>query len=334
MQTHVKKVNEDHPELSIVREAVDVLRGGGLVALPTETVYGLAADARSPSAVQRIFAAKGRPPRNPIIVHAADDISARRAVAEWPEAAGRLAAEFWPGPLTVVLPRAEWVPDIVTAGAANVGIRVPSHPVIQAVLRAADLHLAAPSANRSQSLSPTRAEHVLADLDGQIELVLDAGPSPCGIESTVVALLPTPRVLRPGPITQDMLERVLQQPCPLSNSAPVPEAALPSPGLLERHYAPRTQLEWAVNATQRLVELLSDGQRIGWLSLPSDGLVEDLSGVVVVSMPGNATEYARRLYAKLHWLDGLGLDRILVSIPPSTSDWLAIRDRLQRAAGP
>lgn len=332
MLTRIFRVNSAHPEDSVVREAVAVLHGGGLVALPTETVYGLAANASSSEAVQRIFEAKGRPARNPVIVHAADAASARQCTTQWPRDADRLSTAFWPGPLTLVLPRAAWIPNVVTASGETVAIRVPDNPVALAVLRATSLFLAAPSANRFQGLSPTRAEHVMADLNGRIDLVLDAGPTSGGIESTVVALLPTPRILRPGPITQAMLETILAQPCPLLSSSPGEQGSLPSPGLLQRHYAPNTPLEWADNATERIRELLSKWQRVAWLTLPADELSEPLSGVVVIAMPDDPTAYARRLYAELHLLDEQGLDRILVSMPPPTSEWTAIRDRIQRAA--
>ena len=187
-----------------------MLRGGGLAAFPTETVYGLGANALDAAAVARIFAAKGRPANNPLIVHLADAAQVREIAADWPESASRLAERFWPGPLTLVLPRRDIVPDIVTARGPTVAVRVPAHPVAQALLRAAALPLAAPSANRSTELSPTRAEHVLRGLEGRIDLLLDGGPTAGGIESTVldVTIMP-PRLLRPGLIGVAQLEAVI-----------------------------------------------------------------------------------------------------------------------------
>lgn len=332
MPTRTLTVDAERPEELAIHEAVTVLRRGGLVALPTETVYGLAADAQSADAVRRIFEAKGRPDYNPVIVHATDAATARKAVSAWPPAAEKLAAAFWPGPLTLVLPRASWVPDVVTAGAQTVGVRVPRHAVAHEVLRAGNLWLAAPSANRSQKLSPTRAEHVLADLDDRIDLVLDAGPTPGGIESTVVALMPNPRILRPGPITQEMLEVVLGQECPIWQPCSKFQQSLPSPGMLERHYAPRTPLECSTRPVERFAELLAEGRRVGWLTLPTDNVKSPTVASILVAMPGDPTDYGRRLYSELHWLDGQGLDCILVSLPPETLPWAAIRDRLRRAS--
>ncbi len=202
MQTIVLHVRADSPDVESIDYATSVLRSGGLVAFPTETVYGLGANALDAAAVARIFAVKGRPANNPVIVHVAavDDVAA--VATEWPEVAAHLAARFWPGPLTLVLPRRSEVPDIVTAGGPTVAVRLPAHPVAQAVIRAAETPLAAPSANRSTHLSPTQAAHVLQELEGQIDLVLDAGPTPGGLESTVLDLTSTPpRLLRPGLIT-------------------------------------------------------------------------------------------------------------------------------------
>ena len=231
-----------------LRHAAEVLRGGGLVAFPTETVYGLGADALDPAAVARIFAAKGRPANNPLIVHVRRVEQARRLAANWPEAAERLAAEFWPGPLTLVVPRAAMVPEIVTAGAATVALRIPLHPVAQALLQAADLPIAAPSANRSNQISPTTAEHVLHGLGAAVDIVLDGGPASGGLESTVLDLSTNPpRLLRPGLVRPSEIERLIGPiACPElapPDAAVDLAAALPSPGMQRRHYAPRAPME-------------------------------------------------------------------------------------------
>ncbi len=208
--TVVRQVSAEHPQEAAIAEAAEVLRRGGLVALPTETVYGLGANALEAGAVQAIFAAKERPPRNPVIVHVADAEAARAWAAAWPERAGQLAERFWPGPLTLVLPKRPVVPDIVTAGGATVGLRVPAHRVALALLKAADVPIAAPSANRSSRVSPTTAAHVLADLEGRIDMILDAGPTSGGLESTVLDLtVEPPRVLRPGLVSVAQLEEVI-----------------------------------------------------------------------------------------------------------------------------
>jgi L-threonylcarbamoyladenylate synthase len=317
------------PESDRIERAAELLRAGGLVAFPTETVYGLGANALNPAAVERIFAAKGRPANNPLIVHVPNAAGARSVAACWPEEAERLAQRFWPGPLTLVLPKAPAVPDAVTAGGPTVAVRVPAHPVALALLQAAGVPVAAPSANRSNRLSPTRAEHVLRDLDGRIEMMLDAGPTSGGIESTVVDLTARPaRLLRPGLVTLAELEEVIGS---------VERAAeklmgepMPSPGMLARHYAPRTPLECVEAAASRLAELLREGKRIGWVTLATN---EERPGLVVVSMPNDPAGYAARLYAALHELDQAGLDRILVDWPPDTDEWLGVRDRLRRAGG-
>ncbi|HTU92605.1 MAG TPA: L-threonylcarbamoyladenylate synthase, partial [Gemmataceae bacterium] len=247
MKTDVVAVDPAVPKAEALAEAARVLRGGGLVAFPTETVYGLGANALDASAVARIFAAKGRPANNPLIVHVANAGEARNVVADWPASAALLAEYFWPGPLTLVLPKRDTVPDVVTAGGPTVAVRVPAHPVAQALSRAADLPIAAPSANRSTELSPTRAEHVLRGLDGRIEMLLDGGPTSGGIESTVLDLTATPpRLLRPGLIGVAEIEAVigsLARVCSLTVAVQNSPQPLPSPGMMPRHYAPRTPLE-------------------------------------------------------------------------------------------
>jgi L-threonylcarbamoyladenylate synthase len=332
-QTVVLPVNPTRPDEDVIARAAAVLRAGGLVAFPTETVYGLGANALDAAAVRRIFEAKGRPEKNPLIVHVADVTGARAVVAAWPLAADPIAERFWPGPLTVVLPRAAAVPDAVTAGGPTVAVRIPAHPVAQALIAAAGVPLAAPSANRSARLSPTRAEHVLRDLEGCIEIVLDGGPTPGGLESTVLNLTTTPpRLLRPGLVTPDEIEAVIG-PIEMALPGSTPgETPLPSPGMLGRHYAPRAPLELANDdGWERVTEHCRAGGRVGWLSFAATA--EQRHPLVMrVAMPAEAADYAARFYAVLHALDDAGVDRIVVDMPPDTQEWLAVRDRLRRAA--
>jgi L-threonylcarbamoyladenylate synthase len=332
VQTEVLTVDPKSPETAPIARAAAVLRRGGLVAFPTETVYGLGANALDASAVRRIFEAKGRPAKNPVIVHVAEVEQARQLVADWPAAAERLAGRFWPGPLTLVLPRRDVIPDMVTAGRATVAVRMPAHPIALALIRAAGVPVAAPSANRSTQLSPTLAEHVLHGLQGRIDLVLDGGPTSGGLESTVLDLTSSPRVLRPGLVSITKLEAILGPVVRPDVVLDVGES-LPSPGMLPRHYAPRTPLECAENGARRAKELLEAGLRVGRLALPgSSGL--ERSGATTVVMPAEASAYAASLYATLHALDALGLDRIVVDLPPNGDEWLAVRDRLRRASAP
>jgi L-threonylcarbamoyladenylate synthase len=285
--------------------------------------------------VARIFVAKGRPSNNPLIVHVPNVAAAHRVVAEWPERAALLAARFWPGPLTLVLPRHPDVPTLVTAGGPTVGVRVPAHPVALALLRAAGVPIAAPSANRSNRISPTRAEHVLADLNGRIDLILDAGSTSGGLESTVLDLVgETPTLLRPGLIAPGEIEAVIG---PIRRQRPtspvLPNAPLPSPGMLALHYAPHTPLEWG--DVERVRELLEGGERVGWLTSNTQGaetLPRELQSLLtLVILPTDPQDYAARLYAELHALDRAGVARIVVDRLPKGEEWLAIRDRLQRA---
>ena len=331
MTTDVLPVDAANPDPAVIARAAAVLREGGLVAFPTETVYGLGADALNAEAVRKIFKAKGRPQHNPLIVHAPDAAFARTLTSIWPEDAARLAECFWPGPLTLVLPRAAHIPTEVTAGGATVAVRVPAHPVALALLKGCRLPLAAPSANLSGQLSPTQAGHVLAGLRGKIDLLLDAGPTSGGLESTVVDLTTRPvRLLRPGLVTMAELEGVLG-PIEIAATEDMSEP-LKSPGRLERHYAPHTPLECVEeDGGARASRLAEKGLRVGWLSYRA---VSPDAGRNVIShqLPGDATGYAAGLFAALHKLDAAHLDRILVAQPPSSDDWLAVRDRLRRAA--
>src|ERR1035437_1941976 len=263
-----------------IAHAADLLRAGKLVAIPTETVYGLAANALDESAVRRIFEAKGRPSSSPLIVHIADIAMARELSLEWSAQAEALAARFWPGPLTIIVPKSAKVPDIVTAGLPSVALRMPAHPVALAVIAASQLPLAAPSANRFTHLSPTTAQHVRDGLGDAVDFVLDGGPCSVGIESTVVSLAgPVPRILRPGMVSQTQIEEVV-------GTVEV-GGGEESPGQHPRHYSPRTRV------------VIGDSPREG------RGLRLDSA-----SMPHDAAAYAEQLYRKLHELDRRDYDWI------------------------
>lgn len=326
MDTRVLAIDAASPSPAILREAADVLAAGGLVAFPTETVYGLGADARSDAAVAKIYAAKGRPSRNPLIVHVPDAQAAQALAAEWPEAAQQLADAFWPGPLTLVVKRKlGGVSDAAAAGGPTVALRVPKHPVALALLRASGLPLAAPSANTSGSLSPVRAAHVLEDLEGKVNLILDAGIVEGGIESTVIDVSAAqPVLLRPGLLDAGRIEQIigpLLQPTDASDTGP-----LPSPGMLERHYAPRTKLLLSSNPSV-ILGVSSEGVAV--LALDAD---LPPGRAHVVRMPLDPVAYAARLYDTLHDLDAKGFHLLVAQEPPPTSLWLAVRDRLRRAA--
>jgi L-threonylcarbamoyladenylate synthase len=326
------------PELfqKAVRRAAELLRAGEVVALPTETVYGLAANALDERAVTKIFQIKGRPDNNPIIVHVASNEMAKRCVEHWPERADKLSKAFWPGPLTLVLPRASEIPELVTAAGATVGIRWPSHPFIQAVIRECGFPLAAPSANLSNCVSPTNAGHVRTQLAEQIPLIVDGGQSQVGIESTVLDLtVSPPRILRPGMIHAESLAAVcgeIQNPEPGTRN---PESSLRSPGLLRKHYSPRAKLlvlDWQDDADLKsqlstFNFQLSTCFVIAHTIVPSGGHFADVS-----VMPLDAEAFARALYAELHRCDQAGAESIVVETPPETADWSGIADRLRRAA--
>jgi L-threonylcarbamoyladenylate synthase len=309
-----------------VEEAVAVLRRGGLVALPTETVYGLGADASNPAAVRRVFDAKGRPHDHPLIVHVAGAAAIDRWSADASPLAHRLAEAFWPGPLTLVLPRADGVPDEVTGGRPTVALRVPDQPLTLAVLERFGGGIAAPSANRFGRVSPTRAEHVVADLGDAVDLVLDGGPCRVGVESTIVELVDDRlRVLRLGAVTPADLERVAGRPVDA-----VPAGPARAPGMLASHYAPRARVVVTDDAVAAAAELLATGQRVAVLAevLPVD-LPE---GAVVLEPVGDPDGYARHLYDRLRAADAMDVDVILAVPPAPDGVGLAVRDRLARAA--
>ena len=306
-------------------EAAAVLGRGGLVAFPTETVYGLGALALEPLAVRAIYAAKGRAATNPLIVHVLGEDEARPLCARWPIEAQELVTRFWPGPLTLVLPRTDRVPDEVTGGRPTVAVRAPSHPAARALLARVRAPLAAPSANRSEHVSPTTASHVLRDLNGRIDAVLDGGRCPVGIESTVIALTPAgPRLLRAGAVPRSALEELLGE---VPDGAPAGPVAA-SPGQQKRHYAPAALVRIGDSAALRRLAADLPG-RVGALIHTEIRLPET---VISLRLPSDPAGYARDLYAALRELEDRGCTSICIESVPSTGDWDAIRDRLTRAA--
>ena len=314
-----------------VRRGAEVIRAGGLVAFPTETVYGLGADALSSSAVARIFEAKERPRGNPLIVHVAGADALESVASHVPPRARDAAARFWPGPLTLVLPRASAVPLITTGGLDTVATRVPSHPVARALIEASDRPIAAPSANRSGRPSPTRAEHVREDLDGRIELILDGGPTPVGVESTVLDMTAEPpMLLRPGGVTLEQLRDCLGEVAVLKGDGG--ETAGRSPGLRYRHYAPRAQVIIVERGTGEAVVApwLEAGRSVALMAQRPVSLGRP--GLLVRTMPGDLEAYARDLFAVLRELDSTGVEGIFVEAVPQEGLGLTIMDRLRRAA--
>jgi L-threonylcarbamoyladenylate synthase len=307
-----------------VRRAAEILGRGGLVAFPTETVYGLGADASSAEAVARLYGVKRRPAEHPVIVHFASSADAFAWAREIPDAARKLAKRFWPGPLTLVLRRSEKAKDFITGGQDTVGLRIPAHPVAQELLKAFKGGVAAPSANRFGLVSPTTAAHVLDDLGSDVDLVLEGGPAEVGIESTIVDLSGgAPVLLRPGRISKQDLENLLQ--------SEVMEKAAASPrhsGGLERHYAPRTpaRLVPSYNLDKEIARLK---EKLAVLAFSRPDERVDYWR----RMPRDPRSYAQKLYAALRELDSAGCEEILVEAPPEAPEWAAVRDRLLRACG-
>jgi L-threonylcarbamoyladenylate synthase len=320
-----------------IGRAAKLLRAGRLVAFPTETVYGLGANALDAAAVERIYAAKGRPATSPLIVHVASVEMAQSLAAEWPEVAERLARQFWPGPLTLVLKKRlaiagiarDTIPDVVTAGLSTVGLRMPAHPMALAVIRAAGVPLAAPSANRFTELSPTTAEHVRMGLGEEVDLIIDGGTCEVGIESTVLSLADgRPMLLRPGGISRAQLEAIVG---PIAVAQEVKAGAHPAPGMHARHYSPHTNLYLVTKGD------LSDG-------LPGVGRGEGVylqhrhplkhrqAGITIRQMPQPAGDYAAGLYDALHQADQGNFSWIAIDLPPNEPEWEAVHDRLKRAA--
>jgi L-threonylcarbamoyladenylate synthase len=331
----VLAVDARAPDPAAIAEAARVLRAGGLVAMPTETVYGLAARALDEQAVARVYAAKGRPAHHPLIAHVEGEAQARALAASWPEQASLLARAFWPGPLTVVVDRAPGVPAAVAGGGPSIAIRAPDHPVALALLRALGEPVAAPSANRYQGLSPTTAEHVVKELGDAVDLVLDAGPCTAGIESTVVDLRgPHPRVLRPGALDMAALRRVMPDIEAPTASVRGDEARV-SPGLEARHYAPRARLLLAdtwEEARRIAYGLAGTGARVGLVTHEKRTTSVPEKLVLARSLPRDPAQYARLLYRTLHDLDDAGVDVIVVQGVPDDEAWWAVADRLRRGS--
>ncbi len=294
-----------------ISQAAELIRNGELVAFPTETVYGLGANALDAAAIEKIYAAKGRPATSPLIVHVSSVEMARGLVREWPERAEKLAAKFWPGPLTLVLPKQPHVPDRLTAGLDTVGVRMPANSIALALIQEAGVPIAAPSANPFTELSPTTAQHVRDGLGDRVAMLLDGGRTTVGIESTVLSLAGSRAVLlRPGMVTRAEIEMLIGPVELLRTPAGTPtEDAHASPGLHARHYSPKTPLV-----------LVAPGQ------LPVAGRG------ILLAMPDNPHEYAAVLYERLHTADAQGWDWIAIEQPPRTEEWSAIRDRLERAS--
>lgn len=331
----VVRVDATAPAPESIARAAAIIRAGGLVAMPTETVYGLAGNALEPASIARIYAAKGRPAHNPLIAHVADAAQAQALAAEWPEMARALAARFWPGPLTLVVRRKALVPTELTAGLDTFGVRVPDHPVALALIRAAGVPLAAPSANRFTEVSPVTAAQVARGLGAAVDMILDAGHTRVGIESTVVDVSGgRPMLLRPGMITQAALEAVVG---PVSRHRGVAreDAARPAPGMVARHYAPRARVELvpihglpaAVDHATRDGAAASIGC-IAHTQSPPAGLA------FARQLPDAPDAYASALYDALHDADAAGCALLLIEDVPADAAWDAIRDRLTRAAHP
>lgn len=329
LSTHTKPLFD-----AAVKRAAESLRAGEVVALPTETVYGLAANALDEKAVAKIFQIKGRPAHNPIIVHVVGGEMAKSCVKQFPATAEKLSAAFWPGPLTLVLPRAEKIPGNVTAGGATVGVRWPGHPFMQAVIRECGFPLAAPSANLSNQISPTNAEHVRAQLAGKIPLIVDGGQSQVGIESTVVDLTAAaPKILRPGMIHLEALLAVAGNVQP--SAFDLQSSSLRSPGLLAKHYSPKAKLAvlgWRDEAElqlkiKNLKFKIADCHVIAHTKIPAGFAAANVSVI-----PHDAEAFARALYSELHHCDVAGAKLIVVEALPDAPEWSGIADRLHRAA--
>ena len=318
-----------------IEAAASLLREGGVVAIPTETVYGLAADASNAQAVKRIFEIKGRPADHPLILHIADESQLSHWAREVPTAAKLLARQFWPGPLTLILPRSPQVSDLISGGQDSVGVRVPDHPAALALLRAMDdeVALAAPSANRYGRISPTTAAHVYAELGDTVDMILDGGPCQVGLESTIVSFIgDAVSVLRPGGVPVSAIEQVLQHKVEVVDST---GAKTRVSGNVLSHYAPLTPLELVTKKDlwKRACELEELGLRVALLEWSSpDEAHPHHAGIVRTSMPANAVAYGQMLYASLRQLDNAHFDRLLAEAPPTTTEWQAVADRLKRAS--
>ncbi len=345
--TEVLRVNENHPNAFIIERAASLLKEGQIVVFPTETVYGLGADAMQPQALERIFAAKERPYSDPLIVHIADVEALEMLVTAIPEQAKLLANSFWPGPLTMILPASTRVPSLVTAGLSTVAVRMPRHPVALALIRASSSPIAAPSANRFMHISPTTAQHALTDLDGRVPLILDGGPCEVGVESTVLDLCsPVPTILRPGGVSLEALQHVLPGVIyhTTSNKQQQDEhAPQTAPGQLLKHYAPSIPtflFEGSPQAmdTAMLAEIQrrqAQGERVGVLIADEDIITFAITGARIYTLGSThePEQIATHLFAGLRTLEDAGVQSILCRSFTEQGLGLAIRDRLRKAAG-
>ncbi len=343
MITRVEKVDPEQPEENIIKEAAKILRGGDVVAFPTETVYGLGADALRPEGARRIYEAKGRPSDNPLIIHIADWSALEQIAREVPPTARALADAFWPGPLTMILPKSDAVPSETTGGLSTVAVRMPSHPVALAIIRESGGFLAAPSANASGRPSPTRAEHVLEDLDGRIPLILDGGPVGIGIESAIVDLTgETPRILRPGYITEERIAAVIgdveEDPALLARDGNVSPRA---PGMKYRHYAPQAELTLVRGEQQAVIDRINalaaedrkNGSKTGVLCIAETAPRYEADLVLPIGSRDDEEGIAQHLYALLREFDAQGVDRIYAEGFSDLTIGKAIMNRLEKAAG-
>jgi L-threonylcarbamoyladenylate synthase len=344
---NVVRVNPEAPQPDIIKRAAEVLQHGGLVAFPTETVYGLGAHALDAAAVRKIFAAKERPEWDPFIVHVTDIAMAQTLVTSAPPVFNELAKRFWPGPLTLVVHKAAHVPDEVTARRDTVALRQPRHPVAAALLAKAQLPIAAPSANRFGRPSPTCAQHVVGDLGNRVDLILDAGPTPLGVESTVLDLTQSPpAILRPGGVSREELEAVLgpvtMAKC-VAQTRSVGAKGLRGPGMTAKHYAPSATVElfegepsdMARQMAGRAAALRQQGRKVGAIVSEEmrDAVEKHAQFVTCFGAWGDWDSLAQKLFGALRELDSQGMDVILCPLPPAKGLALALRDRLQRAAG-
>ncbi len=339
--TRIFRVNPEHPETEAIRAGVDALRKGGLVAFPTETVYGLGANAFDTDAVSRIFSAKERPASDPVIVHLHDLAQINAVAINVPELAFELANRFWPGPLTFVLERNPRIPANISAGMNTVALRMPNHPIPLALLREADLPVAAPSANRFARPSSTTAQHVIDDLNGRVDVILDGGSSIIGLESTILNLTKTPPViLRPGGVTLEMLREIIPDVQMLSKHLEVGEAGIEAPGMLIKHYSPRAELLLftgnhgdVIPAMQaRVSQLVEAGKSVGILTPDNEVGLFTMPGIKVFRLGSDLSSVSHNLFNGMRELDRSGVDMILVHDFERDGLGAALWDRLLRAA--
>jgi L-threonylcarbamoyladenylate synthase len=312
-------------DAEVILKAAEIIRGGGIVAFPTETVYGLGANGYNSLAVARIFEVKRRPSFDPLILHVADPVDVRKLVKEIPSNAKKLIERFWPGPVTVVLLKEESIPDIVTAGLPSIAVRMPDHPMALSLIKESKCPIAAPSANPFGYLSPTTAEHVREQLGDQVDLILDGGPCTVGVESTIVSFLDgKTRLLRPGGVSLEEIESVIGK----VEISPIKEDKPSAPGMLSRHYAPRTPivLDWSEKSLDSY-----KGRRIGLLAFREPGRSLKFNHIEVLSKKGDLREAAANLFTAIRRLDDLKLDLILAESVPEVELGRAIMDRLRRA---